>query len=152
MDQLKEWIEPVLADLDCELYDIEWDTKMKPAVLRISIENKKGPTDLDTCAACSDAISKILDEKDYSDSEYMLEVCSPGAERELKTTEHLQKAVGKYIYVKLKDPKNGVDALRGTLESADENTIAVSYHVKGRPKKMEIARDNIAFISTAVKI
>ena len=152
MDQLKEWIEQVLAEQGCRLYELEWLKEQSTPLLRISVERIQGPMDLDTCAQCSDAIGTLLDEKDWFGKEYMLEVCSPGAERELKTEEQIQNAVGSYVYVKLTNPKQGVDAVRGDLLEANENEILVSYKVKGRPKKITIEKANIALIMTAVKL
>lgn len=152
MDQLKEWIEQVLEDLDCRLYELEWLHEQATPLLRISVERKQGPMDLDTCAQCSDAIGTMLDEKDWFKKEYMLEVCSPGAERELKTDEQIQNAIGSYIFVKLKNPKQGVDSVRGDLLEVNEDSVLVSYKVKGRPKKITIEKENIALIMTAVKL
>ena len=152
MDQLKEWIEDVLQEQGCRLYELEWLHEQSTPLLRVSVEKIQGPVDLDTCALCSDAIGAMLDEKDWFGKEYMLEVCSPGAERELKTDEQIQNAVGSYIYVKLKDPKQGVDAVRGDLLEVSETDILVSYKLKGRPKKITIEKENIALIMTAVKL
>lgn len=102
MDNLKTWLIPLLQEMGCRLYEVEWDTSMKPPVLRISIEKNDGTIDLDTCSAVSDRISTHLDETDEIPGEYMLEVCSPGAERELRNDEEIAAALGKYVYVKLK--------------------------------------------------
>jgi ribosome maturation factor RimP len=115
--------------------------------------DKPGSTvDLDVCTQCSDAISAMLDEKDWNDGEYMLEVCSPGAERELKTYEQIKNALNSYVYVKLKDPKQGIDQVFGDLIEVEPDHVVVAYKVKGRPKKAEIEMDNISLIMTAVKL
>ena len=152
MDNLTNWIEQVLADNGCTLYELEWLTNQNPPVLRVSIDKIDGVVDLDACAACSDAISSMLDEKDWYQKEYMLEVCSPGAERELKTDEQINNAVGSYVFVKLKDPKKGLDSVTGDLMEATETTITVSYRDKSRKKSIEIEKENIALIMTAVKL
>lgn len=152
MDDLKQWVEPILAENGCRLYALEWLTNENPPLLRISIEKLDGPVDLDTCAICSDAIGTMLDAKDWYASEYNLEVCSPGAEHELTTDEQIQAAIGSYVYVKLKDPKQGMDHVFGDLISANTELIVISYNVKGRKKKFEIDRSNLALIMTAVKV
>ena len=81
-----------------------------------------------------------------------MEVCSPGAEHELTTDEQIQAAIGSYVYAKLKDPKQGVDHVLGDLVSADTDSIVIAYNVKGRKKKIEIERSNLAMIMTAVKV
>lgn len=152
LEVLKEWITPVLQEEDCILYDVEWLTNQKPPVLQVSVEKNDGTMDLDTCAACSDKISTLLDEKDWYAKEYMLEVCSPGAERELKTQEQLQAAIGKYVYVKLKDPKQGLDQVFGYLNEVNENGVLIAYKEKTRNKTITIEHTNISLIMTAVKL
>lgn len=152
MDELKQWIEEILQKNQCTLYELEWVTNQKPPLLRVSIDKLEGTVDLDACATCSDAISAMLDEKDWYSSEYNLEVCSPGAERELKTDEQIQKAVGSYIYVKLKNPKEGLDQVFGDLTEANETSVTVSYKVKTRTKTICIDKENISLIMTAVKV
>ncbi len=63
MDNLKEWIEEVLNDNGCHLYELEWITNQGTPLLRVSVEKEDGTMDLDTCATCSDAIGTMLDEK-----------------------------------------------------------------------------------------
>lgn len=151
MDNLKRWISEFLESNQCSLYELEWLTNQNPPLLRISIEKIDGVVDLDTCAACSDGISALLDEKDWYGKEYMLEVCSPGAERELKTDEQIANAVGSYVYVKLNNPKQGLDQVVGDLLEVTDTEIVVSYKDKARTKKAVIEKDNIALIMTAVK-
>lgn len=152
LDILKEWIEPVLNEKDCVLYDIEWLTNQNPPILQISVEKKDGTMDLDTCAMCSDVIGTLLDNKDWYAKEYMLEVCSPGAERELKTDQQLRDAIGKYVYVKLVDPKQGLDQVLGDLKEVNDDSIVVAYKEKTRNKTIEIDRNNINVVMTAVKL
>ena len=152
MDHLNEWIEPLLAENGCSLYEIEWLTNQNPPLLRISIEKINGTVDLDACALCSDVISTMLDEKDWYQNEYMLEVCSPGAEKELKNDEQIQNAIGSYVHVKFKNPKNGLDCVTGDLLEADESSVTISYKEKTRNKKIVVDKENIEFIMTAVKI
>lgn len=152
MEHLKEWIEQVLNDNGCSLYELEWLKEEATPILRVSIEKKGGSVDLDTCTQCSDAISAMLDEKDWNDNEYLLEVCSPGAERELKDYDQIKAQENGYVFVKLKNPKQGVDQVFGDLVHVEPEVITLSYKVKGRPKKITIEMDNIQLIKTAVKL
>lgn len=152
MENLKSWIIPLLESQGCTLYDLEWDTKMKPHVLRVMIDRQEGGVDLDICASCSEAISEKLDALDAIKEEYMLEVCSPGAERELKNEEQILAQVGKYVTVTLKEAQSGFHEVLAKLDAVDEQAIHVSFFIKGRPKKLDIAKDNIALIKSAVKV
>lgn len=152
MENLKTWIEPLLEAKGCMLYEIQWDTSMKPPVLRVMIDREEGGVDLDLCASCSEEISAKLDETDAIPDEYMLEVCSPGAERELKTEKQIEKQLGKYVYVQMKSPVDKFNEVTGKLEALSPESLTVSFFIKGRPKKVTVERDNIALIMSAVKV
>ncbi len=152
MDNLKTLIEPALKEKGCMLYELEWDTKMKPPILRVMIDREDEPIDLDICAECSEALSVLLDEADTIPGEYMLEVCSPGAERLLKTEKQIQNQVGKYVRIELIQEQDHVKEIFGKLDAADENELKISTFIKGRPKKYQVRRDNIAHIRSAVKV
>ncbi len=152
MENLKTWIEPLLESKGCTLYDLEWDTKMKPPVLRVMIDREDGGVDLDLCAACSEEISKHLDETDEIPQEYMLEVCSPGAERELRTQKQIEAQVGKYVTVKMKEPVDGLHEVMAKLDEVTPEALKLSFFIKGRPKKLSVDRANIALIKSAVKV
>ena len=85
-------------------------------------------------------------------SEYFLEVCSPGAERELRSDEEIQHAVGEYVYVKLKNPKNGLDEVKGDLTAYENGIVYINYMAKAVKKKAEIEKENISLIRLSVRI
>ena len=155
MDQiqkLKELITPLVAEDGIELYDVAWHTEGSMRILQVSIMHKDGSMDIDTCAAQSEKISAMLDELDLISSEYFLEVCSPGAERELKSEDQIMDAIGEFVYVKLKNPKAGMDEIKGTLTAFENHTVYLDYMAKAVKKKAEIEMDNIALIRLSVKI
>ena len=155
MDQLtkiKELVTPILQEEDILLYDVKWHTEGKNRILQISIMRKDGSMDIDTCAEMSEKISVKLDEEDLIASEYFLEVCSPGAERELRSDEEIQHAVGEYVYVKLKNPKNGLDEVKWDLTAYENGIVYINYMAKAVKKKAEIEKENISLIRLSVRI
>ena len=150
-EKIKQLVSDVLGD-ELALYDVAWHQEGKNKILQIAIMRKDGTMDIDTCAEVSEKISAKLDEEDFIQSEYFLEVCSPGAERELKTYEQIKDAIGEFVYVKLKDPKAGMCDVKGTLLSCEENSILIQYMDKAVKKKAEIEIANIALIRLSVKI
>ena len=107
--------------------------------------------DLDTCVKLSGEISELLDEKDPINGEYYLEVSSPGCEKPLKTVEQVQRSVGEYVYIMLRNPKAGLDNFYGTILSIDGENIEVQYLVENIKKKIVVEYSNISFIRLAVK-
>ena len=152
IEKIKTMIQPVLQQHKCSLYDLRWVQDGKMRILQVSVMYPDGSMDIDTCAAVSEGISSLLDESDIISHEYFLEVCSPGAERELRSFQEIKEAVGEYVFVKLKDPKAGMDSVKGTLLEAGEESVTISYMAKAVRKKITIDSQNIALIRLSVKI
>mgnify|MGYP003228368679 FL=1 len=95
----------------------------------------------------SQLLSEKLDAYDDDMPEYMLEVCSPGAERTLRNKEEILASVGQYVNVKTPD-----STYEGTLLSYEGQTLVVEINIKGRMKKVSIEEADIKKIRLAVKI
>lgn len=155
MDQItnmKELITPVLDDMSISLYELLWRQEGNTKILQVAVMREDGTMDIDTCAQVSERISEVLDEKDMIAHEYFLEVCSPGAERELRSAEEIKKAVGEFVYIKFKNPKAGMDEVKGTLDAVEADGLHITYMAKAVKKKIVIDPDNIALIRLSVKI
>lgn len=154
MDQIsriKELVNKVLED-GIQLYDVSWQQEGNSRLLQIAIMHEDGSMDIDTCASMSEKISEKLDEEDFITNEYFLEVCSPGAERVLRNRDEMEAVIGEFVFVKLKNPKDGIAEVKGTLTSFVEHSIMLTYMDKAVKKKIEIDVENIALIRLSVKI
>lgn len=149
---LKEKIEAEISNQDVILYDVKWVQEGKMRILQVSIMREDGTMDIDTCAEMSSLIGDMLDREDLISSEYYLEVCSPGAERELRSEEEIVKAVNEYIYIKFKNPKEGMDEIKGYLREVKEDGYLVEYMDKAVKRKKVIDKDNVALIRLSVLI
>lgn len=152
LDQIRPNVEEIIHTLDLILYDMKWRHEGDMQILEISILKKDNSMDIDTCALASEKISIMLDEKDCIPFEYYLEVCSPGAERVLNNDDEIRKSIGEYVYVKLKNPKCGIDEITGFLMDANDDFINISYMQKAVKKNLEIERNNIKLIRLSVKL
>lgn len=155
MDRISKIKERILHlfNEDVSLYDMNFVTRDGMYILEIQINRNSAPVDLDLCSDISNAISPILDELDCIEEDYYLEVCSAGAEREIRDENELLAAVGQYIYVKLINPEKGLDEVLGTLLSKDdEGNLSIEHFIKGVRKKTVINIENISYISHAVKV
>lgn len=121
-DALVAAIEPILAELGLELYDLEVAGKGPTQTLRVMIDREEG-IDLDAITAATQALAPVLDHDPAVDAvlraSYTLEVTSPGLERPLRTPKHFQRALGAVVSVKT---GYGPDAIRrrGVLAAADD--------------------------------
>lgn len=141
--KIEALIEPIILELNYELYDVEYSKEGKDYYLRVYIDNKKG-INLDDCEKVNNAISNILDEADYIKEQYFLEVSSCGLERVLRKDKHLASNIGKNIEINLFKPLDGKKQYRGILNSFDKEIITII--IEDLQKKVE--RKKIAQIKT----
>ncbi len=156
MDKINRLKEKILKCLEVEdivkLYDVKWVQDGSMKVLQVSVMKEDGSIDIDTCASASATISEMLDVEDMISFEYYLEVCSPGAERELRDENEILGAINEYIYIKFINPKDGMDEIKGYLKEVKESTLLVEYMDKAVKRKKEVDKDNIKLIRLSVKI
>lgn len=120
LERLHGIVEPLLADLDATLYDLEFSG----GLLRITLD-RAGGIDLDSLSEANRRISRALDIEDPIPGRYTLEVTSPGLERALRTNAHYQRAIGERIRVKLRPGVDGDRRIDGVLTEVDEDRITV---------------------------
>lgn len=152
IEEITKLIQPILAEFKVELYECGWHKSGKSKILQIAIMHEDGEMDIDTCQEVSEKISLLLDEhEDMIPFEYFLEVCSPGAERKLRSHEEIVHAVGKHIYVKLKHPIKNMNEIIGDLLECGEEGLKIEYADKAVKRKVTISEDEIEMIRLAVK-
>lgn len=107
-------LEELAAASGCELLHAEF----KGGVLRLFIDRTEGGVDLNDCEHVSKMASALLDVLDFSDGRYVLEVSSPGLDRELYRPRDWQRFTGHRVRVTFTDPASGDKrTVVGRLES-----------------------------------
>ncbi|WP_454929357.1 ribosome maturation factor RimP [Actinomyces sp.] len=101
---LQELLAPVVAASGLELDSVTRTRSDAMPLLRVVVEAPIGADgiDSDTLADVSRAVSKALDTADPIDGEYLLEVSTPGAERELTKVGHWMRQIGRLVRIKLR--------------------------------------------------
>ena len=115
---------PIAASLGLEIWDIRFLKEGSDRYLRVFID-KEGGVGIDDCVEMSHALDKPLDEGDFIAEAYILEVSSPGVERELTKPEHFEKMCGKKVKVKLIRALNGTREYTGVLQQYDNGDITL---------------------------
>lgn len=144
--KVEELVLPYLEEHNLTLYEVKWVREFGFQVLRVLVD-KKGGIDVDTLALVNDYLSAKLDAYEDELPDYMLEVSSPGAEKELRNEKEIEAAVGEYINVKTKDM-----TYEGYLTSLVDRVLTIKINVKGRIKNVSVNLDEIKKIRLAVKI
>lgn len=120
--------ESIAQNLGLSVWDVRYVKEGAQWYLRVTID-KEGGVGIDDCEKMSRALDAPLDEKDPCPNAYILEVSSPGIERELTREEHFQQFIGADIMVKMIRPIDGIGKeFKGVLTSADKQTVTITDH------------------------
>ena len=106
--------EPIAEKMGFYIWDVEFVKEGADKYLRITLDNEEG-ININDCENFHRAIDPVLDEADPISEPYILEVSSPGIERELKYPEHIDACEGWDVEVRLYAPRNNTKQFRGVL-------------------------------------
>jgi len=121
-DKVREVIEPTVRELGYRIWDVTYQKLGADYHLEITIDSDNG-INIDDCEKVHRAIDPILDEYDFIEGFYYLEVSSPGIEREIRTEEHIRLSLGETVEVKLFAAKDGKKSFVATLQSYDDGVV-----------------------------
>lgn len=113
--------------------------------LEITIHRPGGRISLDDCEAVSRNLEQLLDKENLSpgDSAYLLEVQSPGLERQLKSERDFQAFQGEPVEVKTKEPIEGLGwEFNGILSAYGNNKVVIANPQAIKPKSQSKHRSN----------
>lgn len=123
-----ELVTPFAQKLGLRIWDVRYLKEGSQWFLRIFID-KDGGVDINDCENLSRAIDEPLDRLDPIDGEYILEVSSPGIERELIRDEHFEQFIGADIMVKMIRPIEGIGKeFKGVLTAYDNGAVTITDH------------------------
>lgn len=133
IEELAPEIEQIAGAAGCELVHAE----LKGGVLRVFIDKPEGVT-LADCEHVSRQISALLDVLDFGASRYVLEVSSPGLDRQLYKPGDYDRFAGRLARVTFDDPATGkkktvVARLRGLRQPEQGETEVLLENDSGEP-------------------
>ena len=139
-------LEPIVAEHDFELVDVEYVKEGSNFYLRAYIDKPEGIT-VDDCEVVSRAFSQKLDEEDFIDEAYIMEVSSPGLGRPLKKEKDFARSIGKDVEVRLYKALNKSKEYTGALEAYDKESVTLKME---DGSQMTFQRADIALIRLAL--
>ena len=130
---VREGITPTADALGYTLWDVEFLKEGARRILRVTIDNEEGIT-IEDCEKMHRAIDPILDEIDPLEDAYDLEVSSPGIERDLRTSAHIDACIGERVVARFFAPFEGIKQIEGILIGREGEEF-VCIEVNGEEKK-----------------
>ncbi len=124
--RVEAYLLPIMEENNFELVDVEYVKEAGMWYLRAYIDKEGGFT-VDDCEMVSRKLSDWLDEKDFIDDSYILEVSSPGLGRPLKKEKDFKRSMGEQVDIKLYRAIDRQKDFSGALCAYDENTVTIQY-------------------------
>ena len=132
------------------MYRLVHKKEGKDWVLRVLLDKPEGSeqeyVDIEECEEVARWLSDKLDEIDFSDKQYNLEVCSPGLDRELIKDSDFKRFGGRAVEVKTYEQINGMKEFEGILIGKEDNVIKLD--IDGAT--LELPADKVSKINLAV--
>lgn len=144
--QIADLLAPIVTGAELELDAVRLLKQGKATLVRITVEEPEGHPRLgsEKLAEISREISAAMDSADPIDSEYLLEISTPGAERELVKPAHWRRQIGGLAQIKTRDGQT----LTGRVVSVEETGVAVEINGENQTityDEMKKARARVDF-------
>ena len=139
-DRTQEILQPILDEAHYELVDVEYVKESGTWYLRAYIDKEGGIT-LNDCEKVSEALNTKLDEEDFIQDSYVLEISSPG-QRPFKKERDYARNIGKTVEIRTYRSIDKQKEFHGTLTAYDDQTVTIENGEGIR----EFQRSDIALI------
>jgi ribosome maturation factor RimP len=133
IDRVRDIASRVASSRGLELVEVDLRGGGKKRMLRLTIDKPEGVTHED-CANVSREVGTILDVEDVMPGgSYLLEVSSPGLDRELSSAKDYQRFTGSLVKLTTREPVNGNRHFEGRLEAFQDGRLSLDL-AQGRKK------------------
>lgn len=129
-EQIREIAIRVAVENDFEFVHSEITGTKRNLTVRIFIDKQGGVT-IEDCSAYSRKIEAVFDVGDIIPTAYLLEVSSPGLERELYSVKDFVRYIGHLAKVKTHQPINGQRNFKGKIVSVENEEIIFADKTSG---------------------
>ena len=134
--------------LGLKVLDAEFVKESGERYLRIYIEREGGRISIDDCSNLSRMVDEKLDELDFIQEKYVLEVSSSG-EKPIRKDSEYDTLSGRWVNVKTYSPINGSSRIEGLLMGTDGEDVLIEVEgdvLKVPKKKISKARLAVPFM------
>ena len=130
INELKNIIGDYVRNQGLDLIDLICRYEGRDLILRILVDKPEGGIRLGDCAYLNNEISRILDVKEILQKNYILEVASPGLDRQLKTKNDFLRCIKKQVRFFLNEKIQGKLQLEGVIVRVGEDCVYIELGEK----------------------
>ncbi len=128
IETLRDAAATAAAGSEIEVVNVELAGSRRDHVVRVYIDKPGGVT-LDDCGNFSARVEELLEVDDPMPGRYVLEVSSPGIERELYSIRDFERFKGQLAKVKLGEPVDGQTLVTGVIGEVSGGTVTMRSKV-----------------------
>ncbi len=126
-------LKDILKDKEINLVEVDYVKENNIYYLKVYLDTDKGIT-IDECSEVSRELSKLLDDEEFIENSYFLEVSSPGIDRPFKSVEDYGKNINEIIEINLYAKKNNQKKFIGKLINIAKDSITIEIDDKDKSK------------------
>ena len=145
--RVEAYLLPLMERHGFELVDVEYVKEAGTWYLRAYIDKEDG-IGVDDCEVISRDLSDWLDEEDFIDDSYVLEVSSPGLDRPLKKEKDYIRSMGRDVDVRLYRAVDKQKEFTGALTAYDDTTVTLT--MEDGSQRVFDKKDQISSIEHAI--
>ena len=138
-------LQPIVDRYGFELVDVEYVKEGSNWYLRAYID-KDGGIFVNDCELVHRELSDILDEQDFVEDSYILEVSSPGLLRPLKKEKDFKRSLSKEVGIRTFKKIDKRKEFRGVLTAYDDKTVTI---IEDNDEELKLDRKDIVLIHLA---
>ncbi len=148
--QVSSIVEGFIADKELELYSVQFKKEGRDWKLKVYLDkpmdSEEEYVNIEECEEVTRFLSDRLDEDDFIDKSYYLEVSSPGLDRELIKDKDFVRFSGRLVEVRLYEAINGSKSFEGELIGKEDGIVKITLG----EEELEIPEKKISKINLAV--
>lgn len=148
--KVTEILNEYLGDKDLDIYRITYKKEGPDWVLRVFLDKTMDAENeyvsIEECEDVTRFLSDKLDEMDFIERSYNLEVSSPGLDRELIRESDYVRFAGREVEVRTYEQIDGMKYIEGVLAGKEGDTVIIETG----SKRLEIPSSKISIINLAI--
>ncbi|MGL5259207.1 MAG: ribosome maturation factor RimP [Lachnospiraceae bacterium] len=136
----EEVLIPITEEYGVSIYDVEYVKEGEDWYLRVYLDKEDGINIID-CENVSRKLSERMDEEDFIEDAYILEVSSPGLGRTLKKQRHFEASLGEEVELRTYKPIQKKKEFIGILKEYELGNVT-----------LEIENEDITFLKADIAL
>lgn len=125
IEKIVELATPLLKESEVDLIDLTVKRTKGLTTVQMLADKPRGGITLEECSQLNKKIGSILERENLIDERYVLEVCSPGLDRPLKTPKDFLRVIGWEVRIFLIMPFADKMEYAGIVKSIDDEKLKI---------------------------